>query len=54
VVTRTFGLASEGKLVPSIDPSGPFPFTSEGVRRAFHLQKSRHAKGKVVIQVSKE
>ena len=54
VVTRTFGLATEGKLVPSIDPSGPFPFTAEGVRRAFHLQKSRHAKGKVLIKVSSE
>ena len=35
-----------------IDDSGPFPFTTEGIRDAFHLQASRHAKGKVVIKVS--
>lgn len=54
VVTRTLALASENKLLPSIDAQGPFPFTTEGVRDAFRLQKSYHAKGKVVITVSKE
>ena len=53
-VTRTLALASENKLVACIDPQGPFPFTSNGVRRAFELQASYHAKGKVVITVSSE
>lgn len=53
-VTRTLTLASENKLIPCIDPQGPFPFTSDGVRRAFELQASKHAKGKVVIKVSCE
>lgn len=53
-VTRTLTLASENKLIACIDPQGPFPFTSDGVRRAFELQASKHAKGKVVITVSAE
>ena len=52
VVTRTLALAAEEKLVPVIDCSGPFPFTTEGVRDAFRLQSSYHAKGKVVIKVA--
>lgn len=52
IVTRTLSLADQGKLVPCIDDSGPFQFTTEGVRDAFSLQASRHAKGKVVIRVS--
>eukprot|EP00571_Detonula_confervacea_P003823 CAMPEP_0172322034 /NCGR_PEP_ID=MMETSP1058-20130122/44835_1 /TAXON_ID=83371 /ORGANISM="Detonula confervacea, Strain CCMP 353" /LENGTH=376 /DNA_ID=CAMNT_0013037669 /DNA_START=21 /DNA_END=1151 /DNA_ORIENTATION=- len=54
IVTRTLTLSSENKLVPSIDAQGPFPFTTDGVRDAFRLQASRHAKGKVVITVAKE
>lgn len=54
IVTRTLTLASENRLVPSIDAQGPFPFTTDGVRDAFRLQGSRHAKGKVVITVAKE
>lgn len=54
VVTRTLALCKENKLVPSIDEQGPFPFTSSGVRDAFNLQASRHAKGKVVITVANE
>lgn len=42
----------KGELKPVMDPSSPFPFTEEGVRQAMHLQQSRHAHGKVVIQVS--
>jgi len=48
------GLAAQGKLKAVIDPSGPFPFTTKGVRAAFNLQKSRHPKGKVVIHVADE
>jgi len=54
VVKRTLKLAADEKLVPCIDPKGPFPFTNEGVRDAFRLQESRHAKGKVVIKVAEE
>jgi hypothetical protein len=46
-------LASESKIVPCIDTPGPFAFDTEGVRDAFRLQGSHHAKGKVVITVSK-
>lgn len=53
-LTRTLALASENKLVACIDPQGPFEFTDDGVRRAFELQASKHAKGKVVITVSTE
>jgi NADPH:quinone reductase-like Zn-dependent oxidoreductase len=44
----------EGKLKPILDPSSPFSFTETDVRKAFHLQKSRHAHGKVVIQVAEK
>ena len=55
IVARTLQLASENKLlVPVIDPRGPFAFTTDGIRDAFRLQQSRHAKGKVVITVAKE
>merc|ERR1712224_1171909 len=42
-----------GTLKAVIDPSGPFPFTTEGARKAFRVQESRHGKGKVIIRVSK-
>lgn len=56
IVKRTLALASEPehKLIPLIDPHGPFPFTTDGVRDAFRLQRSRHAKGKVVVTVGSE
>ncbi|KAL7461293.1 hypothetical protein ACHAXS_001716 [Conticribra weissflogii] len=54
IATRTLSLAAEGKIVPCIDKRGPFPFTDDGVRDAFRLQRSRHSKGKVVIRVAEE
>lgn len=42
----------EGRLRPVLDPSSPFEFTETGVRNAFHLQKSCHAHGKVVVKVA--
>ena len=54
IVTRTLKLGSESKLVPVVDTKGPFQFTTDGVRDAFRLQQSYHAKGKVVITVAKE
>ena len=35
-----------------LDPSSPFPFTTEGVRNALKLQKSIHAHGKVVVKIA--
>lgn len=52
VMTKTMDFAQKGTLKAAIDPKGPFPFTTEGVRKAFRLQESRHIQGKVVIQVS--
>ena len=49
IMTRTLNLAQEGKLQAVID--GPYPSTTEGVRKAFRTLESRHAKGKVVVKV---
>jgi len=51
-MTETLKLASEGKLKACVDKTGPFPFTTDGVRDAFKLQDSRHLQVKVVIQVT--
>lgn len=42
-----------GKLKPLVDPASPFDLNNDvdEVRRAFHLQKSCHAHGKVVIKI---
>eukprot|EP00164_Ancoracysta_twista_P005309 GFYU01007268.1.p1 GENE.GFYU01007268.1~~GFYU01007268.1.p1 ORF type:complete len:393 (+),score=65.75 GFYU01007268.1:143-1180(+) len=42
----------DGRARVVLDPAGPFPLTTEGLRAAYTLQKSRHAKGKVVVEVS--
>lgn len=52
-LTRTMNMAQEGTLKASMDARGPFPFTTEGVRKAFRLQETRHVHGKVVVQVQK-
>jgi NADPH:quinone reductase-like Zn-dependent oxidoreductase len=44
---------ADGKLKIVLDPASPLPFTTEGVRRAFHVQDSKHAHGKVVVQIAK-
>jgi NADPH:quinone reductase-like Zn-dependent oxidoreductase len=51
-MTRTMDLARKGTLKPVMNPKGPFPFTTEGVRDAFHVQESRHTQGKVVVHVA--
>jgi NADPH:quinone reductase-like Zn-dependent oxidoreductase len=50
IMTKTLQLAYDGKLVPVID--GPYPMTTDGIRKAFRKLESRHAKGKVVVKVS--
>jgi len=52
VMTKTMKYAEDGKLKAVTDPSGPFPFSTEGVRDAFRVQESRHGKGKVIVQVN--
>jgi NADPH:quinone reductase-like Zn-dependent oxidoreductase len=49
VMTRTMEFAEKGTLKAVIDPQGPFAFTTEGVRKAFRLQETRHGHGKVVV-----
>ena len=49
ILTRTLDLAYRGQLVAVVD--GPYPMTTSGVRQAFEKLQSRHAHGKVVIQV---
>jgi NADPH:quinone reductase-like Zn-dependent oxidoreductase len=51
-LTRTMEMARTGILSAVIDKRGPFPFTTEGVRKAFHLQETRHVHGKTVVTVS--
>jgi NADPH:quinone reductase-like Zn-dependent oxidoreductase len=53
-LTRTLEMAKAGKIQAVVDDRGPHSFTTEGVRAAFRVQESRHALGKVVIQVSQE
>ena len=51
-LTRTLELARAGKIQAVIDPRGPFPFTTEGIRKAFRVQETRRGFGKVVIDVT--
>lgn len=51
-VTRTLALARSVQLKAVVDPKGPFPLTTEGVRAAFRNLESRHSRGKTVIRVS--
>jgi NADPH:quinone reductase-like Zn-dependent oxidoreductase len=50
-LTRTLEMARKGTIKAVVD--GPFPFTTEGIRKAFRIQESRHGQGKVIVQVSK-
>jgi NADPH:quinone reductase-like Zn-dependent oxidoreductase len=50
--SRPMELAAAGQVRAVLDPDGPFPFTTQGVRDAFSKQQSRHAHGKVVISVA--
>jgi NADPH:quinone reductase-like Zn-dependent oxidoreductase len=43
-----------GRLEPIVDPRSPFDFDEDGVRKAMALQKSKHAHGKVVIEIGKK
>eukprot|EP00448_Togula_jolla_P021073 CAMPEP_0170570920 /NCGR_PEP_ID=MMETSP0224-20130122/1381_1 /TAXON_ID=285029 /ORGANISM="Togula jolla, Strain CCCM 725" /LENGTH=342 /DNA_ID=CAMNT_0010893257 /DNA_START=68 /DNA_END=1096 /DNA_ORIENTATION=- len=44
-------LVSSGQLNIVLDPASPMPFTEEGVKSAFKLVASRHARGKVVVEM---
>ena len=42
----------DGKIRVILDPAGPFSFDDDGVRDAMKLQNSKHAHGKVVIEIA--
>jgi len=42
----------DGKIRVILDPAGPFSFDDDGVRDAMKLQNSKHAHGKVVIDIA--
>ena len=47
-------LVEEGKVRVVLNPESPLPFTDAGVNRALELQETRHAKGKLVVQIADE
>ena len=51
-LAELFKLVVEGRIKAVLDPNSPFPFTEEGAKAAYTLQASRHAHGKIVIQIS--
>jgi NADPH:quinone reductase-like Zn-dependent oxidoreductase len=49
---QTLGkLVDEGKLKVVLDPMTPVPFETAAIQQAFKLMESRHAHGKVVVQI---
>lgn len=44
-------LVEEGKLKVVLDPISPVAFETEQIKSAFRLMESRHAHGKVVVQI---
>ena len=50
-LAELFKLVVEGRIKAVLDPQSPFPFTEEGAKSAYKLQASRHAHGKIVIQI---
>lgn len=53
-LSKVLALVDSGKITVVLDPASPLPFTTEGVKKAFTLQASRHAHGKVVVQIAKD
>lgn len=45
-------MAANQELKVVIDPRGPFPFTTQGVRDAFNLHIARGGHGKIVIEIN--
>ncbi|KAG8467234.1 hypothetical protein KFE25_000550 [Diacronema lutheri] len=48
----TADAAAKGEFKVVLDSASPLPFTADGVLKAFHLQRSKHAHGKLVVQVA--
>jgi NADPH:quinone reductase-like Zn-dependent oxidoreductase len=44
-------LVEQGKVQVVLDPMTPVPFEREPIRNAFKLMESRHAHGKVVVEI---
>ena len=42
------------KIKVILDPNCPFTLTNDSIRNAMKLQNSKHAHGKVVIEIAKE
>ncbi|GLD97890.1 hypothetical protein PINS_up006587 [Pythium insidiosum] len=53
-VREVVDFADQGKLRAVLDPSSPFPFSLEGMLAALEIQRSHHAKGKLVLEIAKE
>mmetsp|Transcript_6104 Transcript_6104/g.18442 ORF Transcript_6104/g.18442 Transcript_6104/m.18442 type:complete len:357 (-) Transcript_6104:85-1155(-) len=51
-LTELAKLIEEKRLRVVLDPACPFAFTREGVAQAFRLQESRHAHGKIAVDIS--
>lgn len=51
ILEEVMALAAKGSLRAVLDPSSPLPFTDKGAVSAFDLLRSRHAKGKIVVNV---
>jgi hypothetical protein len=57
-ITRAMELWEQGTLEPVTHPSegdgaASFPFTTEGVRKAWEVVESHHPHGKVVTDITK-
>lgn len=50
-LSNVLQLVEEGRFKVVLDPSSPFPFTADGVKRAFHLLASRGGHGKIVVNM---
>lgn len=54
VLTEVMDYAEKGALKPIKDPGSPFPLSTAGAIAAFDLLRSRHAKGKVVVEIGRK
>eukprot|EP00195_Chlamydomonas_chlamydogama_P007431 CAMPEP_0202903868 /NCGR_PEP_ID=MMETSP1392-20130828/26789_1 /ASSEMBLY_ACC=CAM_ASM_000868 /TAXON_ID=225041 /ORGANISM="Chlamydomonas chlamydogama, Strain SAG 11-48b" /LENGTH=347 /DNA_ID=CAMNT_0049591221 /DNA_START=198 /DNA_END=1241 /DNA_ORIENTATION=+ len=52
VLSQIMDRVADGRLRIMLDPASPHPFTAEGVRKAFMVQASGHAHGKVVVKIA--
>mmetsp|Transcript_17708 Transcript_17708/g.25984 ORF Transcript_17708/g.25984 Transcript_17708/m.25984 type:complete len:473 (-) Transcript_17708:491-1909(-) len=53
-LAQVLQLVQERKLKIVVDPVTPLPFSEEGAKKAFDVQGSRHAHGKIVLKIADE